>query len=158
MRNVWVPVLCLQGAVQRVMAVHSVPIQSNNLPYHSGALLPGLHTYGIAANRHTGLPSERPRFFEKTAQERNKGVESLVGKWWARLPSGWFSSSLWCTLLWPLPGDFFNVRYFCCLSLFLFRLCWVSFSKLTHLTLKVHLSPPSYAINSLLSCIVRCWH
>lgn len=73
------------------MAVHSVPIQSNNLPYHSGALLPGLHTYRIAANRHTGLPSERPRFFEKTAQERNKSLERV---WWGSGESGYLLDGL----------------------------------------------------------------
>ena len=141
--------------LKSVVPVHSVPIQSNNFTYHSGASLPGLHK-GLQPGSRQGCPRDSPGFFEKSAQERRKDLE------WSRWRSGENSCFLhhsaaasggpYCE---PSEGAFY-ARCCCCLSLSRFRLCWVSFSKLTHLTLRVHLSPPSYAINSLLSCIVRC--
>lgn len=140
-----------------VMAVHSVPIQSNNLSYHSVALLPGLHK-GLQPGSRQGCP---PTALDSSRKLLRKGA-----KVWSEGAGGVVRVVALCIVqqqplvgpaLSPQRGHFY-VGYCCYLSPSLFRLCWVSFSKLTHLTLRVHLSPPSYAINSLLSCIVRCWH
>lgn len=53
------------------MPVHSVPIQSNNLPYHSGALLPGLHK-GLQPGSRQGCP---PKAVDSSRKLLRKGAK-----------------------------------------------------------------------------------
>lgn len=53
------------------MAVHSVPIQSNNLPYHSGALVPGLHK-GLQPGSRQGRP---PTALDSSRKRLRKGAK-----------------------------------------------------------------------------------
>lgn len=142
--------------LKSVMPVHSVPIKSNNLPYHWGVLLPGLHK-GLQSGSRQGCPltamdSSRKRFREGV-KVWNVGRE-VVNTVAFRIIRCAAASGRPCSE--PSERTFY-VKCCCFLPFSLFKLCWVSFSKLTHLTLQVHLSPPSYAINSLLSYIVGCW-
>lgn len=63
-----------------------------------------------------------------SGKEQRSGMMS-VGRWWGWLPSASFGSSLSGGPCSEPSERTFCVRYCCCLSLCLFRLCWVSFFR-----------------------------
>lgn len=112
--------------LKSVMPVHSVLIKNNNLPYHWGVLLPGLHK-GLQPGSRQGCPptamDSSRKLFRKGVKVWNVGRE-VVNTVAFHIIQYAAASGRPCSE--PSERTFY-VKCCCFLPLSLFRLCWVSF-------------------------------